>query len=118
MDEEKKEYLRKLMDGVRKQALLDPDTVKAREEIGRDLITNRWMDAMLLCDVVENEVLGAARDSRLFDRLSKNDGQTIGNWSRDDLYDRSKKGIAKGALKGIETDAIMTDEDSRDSILE
>lgn len=54
----RKEYLSRLIEGVRKQITEDPDTIQAQQECGYDDITiARWIDATLLCAVIEEEVL-------------------------------------------------------------
>lgn len=56
-EDDRQEYVRKLIAGVRKQCRIDPETIEASEEIGRQAIPARWIEAMILCDIVERELL-------------------------------------------------------------
>lgn len=53
----RKEYLRKLIAGVREQMAKDPEMIQARLEYGEEILTSRWWDAEILCLVIEQEVL-------------------------------------------------------------
>jgi len=57
LTEERKDYLRRLVSGVRRQIDQDPETIKAREECGDGCLIGTWIDASLLCLVVEKDVL-------------------------------------------------------------
>ncbi len=57
MNEARKDYLRRLIDGVRDQMASDPETVTAKLINGDETITSRWIDAELLCSVIECEIL-------------------------------------------------------------
>jgi hypothetical protein len=51
------EYLKKLISGVRRAIADDPDTITAKAEYGDDITIGRWVDASILCDVVERDLL-------------------------------------------------------------
>ena len=55
----RKEYLARLIKGVREQRATDPDTIQAQKDCGgyEDVTIARWIDASILCDVIEEEVL-------------------------------------------------------------
>jgi hypothetical protein len=55
--EARKDYIRRLIAGVRRSMERDPDTIKARNEMGDEVTIGRWVDASILCDVVEQDVL-------------------------------------------------------------
>lgn len=57
----RKDYMMRLIAGVRESIDKDPDIIKAREEHGSEVINGVWLDAELLCRVVEEEVLGIKR---------------------------------------------------------
>lgn len=63
LSDKRKDYLRRLIAGVRRQIDQDPETIKAREECGDELIIGTWVDASLLCLVVEKDVLHLPADS-------------------------------------------------------
>ena len=52
MNKETKEYLTRLISGVREQ--VDKDTVEVE---GEKCIPATWLDAAILCDVIEKEIL-------------------------------------------------------------
>ncbi len=52
MNKETKEYLTRLISGVREQ--IDKNTVEWK---GEKCIPAPWLDAALLCDVIEKEML-------------------------------------------------------------
>lgn len=53
----RKEYLLRLIRGVRKQIENDPETVAAKKELGDEVTIGKWADATFLCDIVEQEVI-------------------------------------------------------------
>ena len=53
----RKEYLTRLIAQVRKQIAKDPDTIAAAKEVGEVVIIGRWLDATLLCNIIEDEIL-------------------------------------------------------------
>ena len=53
----RKDYLKRLIAGVREAKERDPDTIKAKEELGSQVTIAKWVDAELLCMVIENEIL-------------------------------------------------------------
>lgn len=53
----RKDYLNRLICGVRKQIDNDIETVRIREECGEGAVTGRWADASVLCNVIESEVI-------------------------------------------------------------
>lgn len=57
MKSDRKDYIRRLIAGIRKEIEEDPDTIRAKAEDG-DVLINRWLDVSLLCLVIEEEVLG------------------------------------------------------------
>lgn len=57
LTDERKDYLRRLIAGVRRMIDKDPETINAREEFGEECITGKWIDASLLCLVVEKDIL-------------------------------------------------------------
>lgn len=52
----RKDYLRRLIAGVRKIVKTAPENVEARKH-SRGAINIRWLDVVLLCDVVEKEIV-------------------------------------------------------------
>ena len=58
MSEIRKEYIRRLIAGVRKSMAEDPRTIAAVEECGEGVVIGTWLNAYLLCIVVEKDVLG------------------------------------------------------------
>ena len=52
----RKDYLRRLIAGVRKIVKAAPENIEARKH-GRGAINIRWLDVVLLCDVVEKEIV-------------------------------------------------------------
>ncbi|MBU6232309.1 hypothetical protein KGP36_06780 [Patescibacteria group bacterium] len=58
----RKEYISRLIAGVRRERDSDPDTMRAKEECGEEVRISRWIDASILCLVIEEEVLGIARE--------------------------------------------------------
>lgn len=54
----RKDFIIRLIAGVRKQIEKDPREIKIREELGEDGISARWVDAASLCSVIEKDVLG------------------------------------------------------------
>ena len=57
VSDKKKDYMRRLIKGIRIQESLDPDTIKARKDFGDDVTTGRWTDVELLCITIEQEIL-------------------------------------------------------------
>lgn len=61
MKEVRKDYMKKLINGIRKQIENDPDTIEANErykiEYEEGVIIPRWIDVTLLCDVIEKDIL-------------------------------------------------------------
>ena len=55
--DDKKDYIRRLIAGVRKQIEKDPDIIKASADYGDDVTIARWMDASILCLVIEEYLL-------------------------------------------------------------
>ena len=53
----RKDYLRRLVAGVRKAIREAPDNIEASKTCGKGALTGRWIDAALLCDVVEKEIV-------------------------------------------------------------
>lgn len=53
----RKDYMRRLIKGVRDMIEDDPDTIKARKELGDEVTIGRWIDAKILCNVIEEDVL-------------------------------------------------------------
>jgi hypothetical protein len=51
------DYLKRLIASARKTIASDPETIKAKEELGEGVTIGRWLDIALLCDVVEQDVL-------------------------------------------------------------
>ena len=58
-----KDYLRRLIKGVRHQAGIDPETVEAKNMFDMELITARWIDAELLCLTIEQDILGDVNEN-------------------------------------------------------
>lgn len=58
MKADRKDYIRRLIAGIREEIEKDPDTMRARENHGEKAIIRRWFDVELLCYVIEKEVLG------------------------------------------------------------
>ena len=54
----RKDFIIRLIAGVRKQIEKDPREIKIREELGEDCISAKWIDASTLCRVIEKDVLG------------------------------------------------------------
>ena len=52
----RKDYLRRLIASVRRMVREAPENVEARKH-GKGAINIRWLDVVLLCDVVEKEVI-------------------------------------------------------------
>lgn len=71
----RKDYIRRLIAAVRKQMELDHDVIKAVEEHGEGVLTSRWVDAELLCMVIEEEVLGSGQEE--VDNTPPTDDQII-----------------------------------------
>lgn len=59
MNEDRKDYIRRLIVGVREQIAKDPETIEINEQVTEygDLTPAKWVDADLLCSVIEKEVL-------------------------------------------------------------
>lgn len=57
MQNNEKDYMRRLISGVRQQIKKDPDTIKACNDCGDDVTIARWIDASILCDVIEDYLL-------------------------------------------------------------
>jgi len=57
MKDDRKDYMRRLIAEIREDMADDPDIKKYREQFGEDVVTGKWVNISLLCDVVENEVL-------------------------------------------------------------
>ena len=53
----RKDYLRRLIAGVRSEMNKAPENVTAVTVAGKGAISARWLDVALLCDVVEAEVI-------------------------------------------------------------
>ena len=62
VDEVRLDYLKRLIKGVRKQTDKDPETIEAKEELGDEVTIARWVDANLLCMVIEKDILGIEDD--------------------------------------------------------
>lgn len=54
----RKDYLKRLIAGVRRQVDKDPTTIEVRAEYGDECTPARWIDAELLCSVIESDILG------------------------------------------------------------
>ena len=52
----RKDYIKRLIAGARKVVRAAPENVEARK-YGRGAINIRWLDIVLLCDVVEADLL-------------------------------------------------------------
>ena len=52
-----KDYLRRLIIGVRKEMVKDPETIEAKAALGDEIMVHRWVDAELLCMTIEKDVL-------------------------------------------------------------
>lgn len=53
----RKDYLRRLVSGVRKAIREAPENIAASKIYGKGALTGQWLDAALLCDVVEKEIV-------------------------------------------------------------
>lgn len=53
-----KDYIRRLISGIREEMEKDPDMIRARANHREKAIIRRWFDVELLCYVIEKEVLG------------------------------------------------------------
>ncbi len=53
----RKDYIKHLIAGVRKQIACDTDNITANDLLGEEVVISRWCDASILCDVVEQEIL-------------------------------------------------------------
>ena len=62
LPEDRADYLTRLIVGVREQIAEDPETIKAKEDYGDEVLIGKWIDAELLCSVVEIDILGLAPD--------------------------------------------------------
>jgi len=54
----RKDYIRRLIAGVRKQMAKDPRTIEAVKEFGEEVTIGAWLDASILCCVIEKDILG------------------------------------------------------------
>ena len=53
----RKDYIRRLIAGVRWAIEKAPENIEAGKIAGKGAITGNWLDAALLCDVVEKEIV-------------------------------------------------------------
>lgn len=53
----RKDYMRRLIRGVRAMIEYDPDTINAKKELGDGVTISRWIDAKILCNIIEDDVL-------------------------------------------------------------
>jgi hypothetical protein len=57
----RKEYIKRLIEGVRHQIEEDPLTIEGVDLMGEGTLPARWTDAELLCSVIEIDVLNINR---------------------------------------------------------
>ena len=53
----RKDYIRRLIAGLRSQIAKDPATIEAIKAAREGAIPWKWVDAAILCDVVEKDIL-------------------------------------------------------------
>lgn len=51
------DYMRRLIEGVRKQIDQCPVTIEARDVAGEECLPAKWIDTELLCSTIEKEIL-------------------------------------------------------------
>ena len=53
----RKDYLKRLIEGVRYVMENDPEMIQAKAVFGDEATPSKWLDATLLCKVIEDEIL-------------------------------------------------------------
>jgi hypothetical protein len=84
--DDNKDYILRLIEGVRKQIEKDPDTIKACNELGDDVAIARWFDASILCDVIEDYFIYKSNESFLMRKMEFDDGRVGWYIDNKDFY--------------------------------
>lgn len=56
MDDNTKDYIKRLILSIREQIDSDPVTVQAKKDFGACITVGKWMDVSILCSVVEEHL--------------------------------------------------------------
>jgi len=56
---QRRDFIKRLIKGVRNQCYQDPAITEAKEEYDEDIVPLKWVDAVILCRVIEEDVLKA-----------------------------------------------------------
>lgn len=62
LNPDRADFMRSLIEGIRKQIEADPATIAAKKKFGDGITIGTWMDAKLLCNTIEEDVLGGSDD--------------------------------------------------------
>jgi hypothetical protein len=82
----KKDYICRLIAGVRQQIEKDPDTIKAYNDCGDYVTIARWIDASILCDVIEDYFISKSNESFLMRKMEFDDGRVGWYIDNKDFY--------------------------------